>query len=162
LRLAAIVKFVSSQSFYKASRNRPIVSNRRALSPQYNRALRRAFAIVLLALFSFSLIPMASSVDSTSKLPACCRGDGKHGCSMKKTIEENPAGLAIKGNPRCPLFPKGYFAPPGGEATGAASPHRAVIAFVVSPLTVAEEAENQHRISFRRGWQERGPPSLLS
>jgi hypothetical protein len=124
--------------------------------------LRRASAIVLLALFSFSLIPMASSADSTSKLPACCRGDGKHGCSMKKTIEEDPSSLVIKGNPRCPLFPKSYVAPPAGKATGAASPHRALIAFIVSPLTIAEVAENQYRISFGRGWQERGPPSLLS
>ncbi|MCC6857763.1 MAG: hypothetical protein IT158_04345 [Bryobacterales bacterium] len=118
---------------------------------------------MLLVLFGFSMIPAGLSADARSNLPACCRGDGKHGCSMKSmaTGMDGPSGAAIRSDPKCPHFPKAGVAP-GAAKAGGASLVRVAIAFVMKGIGRAESAEAQYRASFSRGRQKRGPPSLLS
>jgi hypothetical protein len=124
--------------------------------------LHKASAILLLAVFSFSLIPVAVSADSKSKLPACCRRDGKHGCAKAAMQErEQSSTVAIKNAPKCSSFPKAVAAP-AGEKAGVPRPVNLLIAHVVDLLIPAEQAEAQSRVSFSRAWQKRGPPSLLS
>jgi hypothetical protein len=127
----------------------------------YNRAVRRVCAIGLLVLFSSSLIPLALFADSPgSKLPACCRRDGKHACSMMDAQDE-PSGIRISGKLRCTSYPKGDAAP-GAGTIFTPQPRAAGISVVVVRLRLAEQTEARYRVAFSRGWQKRGPPSLLS
>jgi hypothetical protein len=130
---------------------------------RYNQVVTRACAVVLLGLFAFSLIPSGLFADAGSNLPACCRRDGKHGCSMKNmtAVKEEPSGTAIKSSPKCPFFPKAGAAPGTGKA-GAPRLARVAFAFALKAVLRTELAEAQYRVSFSRGWQKRGPPSLLS
>jgi hypothetical protein len=126
--------------------------------------MQRVSTILLLVVFSLSLITPAMIADSDSKLPACCRKDGQHHCSMLNVEErlERPSGPAIKSvRPQCPLFLKGGAAPASGKA-GTMSPGRVFFAAIVSHPTAHAQTEAQYRVSFSRSWQERGPPVLLS
>jgi hypothetical protein len=69
---------------------------------RYDKALRRLWAIFLLALFSFSLIGPTVAADSDSNLPACCRRFGKHHCSMSGNPSSGPAARSA----RCAAFPE--------------------------------------------------------
>jgi len=131
--------------------------------------MRRVPAILLVLLFSFSLIGPALFVDAESNLPACCRRDGKHHCGMMdrdmmdRDMAQTPAsGPAVDAlRTRCPFFPNG----------GAVLPHSGAALLAVSqPLGIAiasriaapREAEAGYRLSFNRAHHKRGPPSLLS
>lgn len=70
--------------------------------------MRRAFASLLVAVFSFPLIAPVVLANTTSDFPTCCRRNGKHHCGMVDTAErgELPTGLAVEAiQPKCPLFP---------------------------------------------------------
>lgn len=126
--------------------------------------LRRASAILLLVVFSFPLISPMLFARSESTLPACCRRDGKHHCSMEsKADSPQPSGAsALEGAPsRCPLFPKGSTMPSAGK-TSVPRPAWLLQAPVRSYPAATEQTEARYRISFSRVWQKRGPPSLFS
>jgi hypothetical protein len=125
--------------------------------------LYKASAILLLAVFSVSLIPVAVSAESKPKLPACCRKDGKHGCAKNRAADqqEPSSDVAVKRNPKCSSFPKSVAAPVLSKA-GVPRPADVLVAHVVDVLTPSEQAEAQYRVSFSRAWQKRGPPSLLA
>lgn len=126
--------------------------------------MRRAPAILLLLVFSFSLIPPAVFADSESKLPACCRRDGKHHCSMTSVTDgpSRASSLALKGTPtKCPLFPTGKAIPAAGKAS-VPLPTYVSLAPVLSHPTAVVQTEARYRVSFSRAWQERGPPSPVS
>jgi hypothetical protein len=119
--------------------------------------VRRFPAILLVAIFGFSVIGPALFVDRSENLPACCRREGQHRCAK---IDKSGTGLKAVGL-RCAEFPKaGAFlvhfetALPGGSQLvfGALLRHPAVVA----------QAAAGYRISFSRSRQKRGPPSLFS
>jgi hypothetical protein len=123
--------------------------------------MRRVCAALLLSLFSFSLIGPALFADGNSKLPACCRKDGKHHCSMAN-MEEQGSDAAIKSaGSKCPLFPAGGVFPASGKIA-ATHPARLIFAAVASHSASHAQREAQYRVSFSRAWQKRGPPDLLS
>ena len=64
--------------------------------------MRRAFSLLLLALFSFPLIAQALAWNPASTLPACCRKAGAHHCSMDSHSGSGPQLIQL----RCPLFPQ--------------------------------------------------------
>src|ERR1041384_748053 len=69
--------------------------------------MRRTWAILLLALFSFPLIsPAVLASDARAKLPACCRRDGQHHCTA--TASTGGPGLQAA---RCFSFPSAKAAP---------------------------------------------------
>jgi hypothetical protein len=69
-------------------------------------AMRRVSAILLMAMFSFSLIVPAFSVDSESNLPACCRRSGAHHCAMASGMgHASSSGPAFAAGSTCPYFP---------------------------------------------------------
>src|SRR5215831_14683930 len=75
--------------------------------------MRRTSAILLLAVFSLSLMSSALLWDTASNLPPCCRNNGKHRCAMgaAEPLAPGMTGTAIR--TKCPYFP----------ASGAASAH---------------------------------------
>jgi hypothetical protein len=119
--------------------------------------VRRVQAILLLVAFSFPLISLPLvSLRAEAKLPACCRRDGKHKCSMKSMAG---AGLTLKAQSNCPLYPSGK-ASPAVTKFGVASPalrwQRRWL--ILSPRS--RRPKPGYRVSYSRAGQKRGPPSL--
>ena len=130
--------------------------------------MRRAPAILLVVLFSFSLIAPALFVDTESHLPACCRPGGKHHCAMMDremmalyAAAPPSSGLAVNAvRIKCPLFPNGGVLLPHSGAALVATTQPGVS--IVSQVETQVRAEAGYRISFNRSHQKRGPPCLLS
>jgi hypothetical protein len=125
--------------------------------------LRRISAILVLALFSFSLIgPALLSADSDSNLPACCRREGKHHCAaMSGSGQTSSTGPSFKSGDRCPVFPGSFITSTGSDifipvVSAAASVPLADHA-ALQYLTQA----NCHSYPTRSN-QKRGPPSSPS
>jgi hypothetical protein len=127
----------------------------------YNQVLRRAYAVMLLVAFSFSLIAPLLSAEPESRLPACCRRDGKHACGMTKSEAPSPVhGLAVKSTKTtCPQFPSGKGTQALAKTHVSPQSHAAPIR-VVNPDVIAVQMEVRYRIAFSRAWQKRGPPSF--
>lgn len=124
--------------------------------------MRRGPAIMLVFLFSFSLIGPALFVDDESNLPACCRRDGKHHCAMvdRDMAQEPPSGAAAGAlRTKCPFFPSGGAVLP--HSCGAVLAACQTAGAVVSQIAGPAQAEARYRISFSRSHQKRGPPTLL-
>jgi hypothetical protein len=126
--------------------------------------LRRLFALLLMVSFSFPLIAQLLSAGPETRLPACCRRDGAHGCARNKArIEASSGGQAVVGNPlsiwaaSCPLYSK-------GETTAAverlqpSTPDDSAVFLDTHPAAVAAQMDARYRISFNRSFQKRGPP----
>jgi hypothetical protein len=67
-------------------------------------AVRRLFAILLVALFSFSLMAPALSSGAETNIPECCRRAGKHHCSTSSGSAQ-PSGPVFNSGGHCPLYP---------------------------------------------------------
>lgn len=120
--------------------------------------MRRAFAAVLVLVFSFPLIaPALASVPGDAQLPACCRRGGKHHCAMSMGNMPSRYRVVQETCPFCPLahppvvMPH-WFAPlPELRAAGLAAGTAAVV----------RAAEAGYRISADRTRHKRGPPESL-
>ena len=126
--------------------------------------MRRVPAILLVFVFSFSLIAPALFADAESNLPACCRRDGKHHCGMTdRDMAETPSsGAAVDAlRAKCPFFPNGGAVLPQPGAALLAACHPAGIS-IVSQIAAPAQAEAGYRISLNRAHHKRGPPTLLS
>jgi len=130
--------------------------------PTYSIAnpMRRAIAISLMMLFSWTLIAPFYAHDSDVNLPACCRRNGKHHCAMHMMgqLAGNQRSLTAIAE-RCPCCPLSVsptnsplFKP---EAAGA------FYAEFVSHPALAPQTEAHYRISSLCSHQKRGPPTLL-
>jgi hypothetical protein len=124
--------------------------------------MRRALAIFLLVGFSFPLIaPLFASGPSESSLPACCRRDGKHHCTMGATMEGQVPSSDRTITERCPYAPFAGLALMLPHAFAAA--HRSIAAAgPAGPAAMVGDALAGYRISADRTRQKRGPPSHLS
>src|SRR5689334_11727891 len=66
--------------------------------------MRRTLALLLIALFSLSLLTPLFAADERQELPACCRRDGQHHCSMpSRSAADQSGGPAM--HVRCSLYP---------------------------------------------------------
>lgn len=126
--------------------------------------MQPAWAILLVCLFSSELIGSALVASHEAKLPACCRGEGKHRCGMKSMAGVRPATSASVRSAAisCPLYPKGNIVPASGR-DGAPAP----VAGLVVPVAIWHpdlrvQAEARQRVSFSRTCPKRGPPFLQS
>ena len=118
--------------------------------------MRRLWAMLLLGLFSFSLIaPAVFASDAGSTLPACCRRNGAHRCSASRGSESGPSVHAA----RCASYPSAKALPIARTVTLASSSQRVFAEIVAHPAT-HPQTEARFRISFSRTSQKRGPPSL--
>ena len=124
--------------------------------------LQRICAVLLLVLLSFSLIAPALSAGSPSKLPACCRKDGKHRCAMANMADPESQGSSPASDKivsgKCAQFPGANSLPTSFES-GTAYAAQATFAAIVSHPTAHAQTEARYRISFSRSSQKRGPPS---
>jgi len=109
------------------------------------------------------LMPLLSA-EPESKLPACCRRDGKHACSMM--MKSSPS--SIPGQPSitakkiaCPLYPSGKTLPVSARAAGTPVQPTSWMP-ANSAINVVEQLEARFRMSFSRATQKRGPPPTLA
>jgi len=118
-------------------------------------------AILLMALFSFSLISpalFASAEDPT--LPACCRRAGKHHCAMTVGQSDQTSRPSVQAG-RCPFFPNAKGAP-ASRTVSLPGMSQAVFAELVRHPASRPQAEALCRITYSRFGQKRGPPAPLS
>lgn len=123
--------------------------------------MRRISAILLMALFSFSLIsPAVFAPDAESNLPACCRRSGKHHCAMTASQSESSSGPTLQTG-RCPSFSTGQ-AVPANRTVSLPGNSQAIFAGLVSHPASRPQTQALCRISYSRAGQKRGPPTPLS
>ena len=131
---------------------------------RYNYAVRRVYALVLLLVFSFVLIApaLASESDPESKLPPCCRKDGKHKCGMAgmgKAIAGSSTGVRVSPlRSKCPSCPSCIQAPAQPDAVFVEPRSSVVSSAWVDPDGVPQTAA-RYRMSYLRSSQKRGPPT---
>ena len=139
------------------------VGGRRGLPSVYTKSVTRLVAGALACLFSFLLILPAVLSSPDSQLPACCRANGKHKCSMRAMSMEpssNDAPTAKMLRARCSYR--------GSVSLSAAATSRTLLPKTVAAYNTGliahasgpEQTEARFRISFSRTRQKRGPPSL--
>ena len=126
--------------------------------------MRRVSAILLVFLFSFSLIAPALFGDDESNLPACCRRDGKHHCGMmiRDMAEAPSSGPAVDAlHAKCPLFPNGGAVLPHSGAAVLAAYQTAGVPLGCQ-IAARVQAAAGYRIPVSPSHPKRGPPRLLS
>lgn len=120
--------------------------------------MRRAFASLLLVLFSFPLILPALRSDPSANLPACCRRAGQHHCAMPD--EGAPSDGLSSIAARCPMYPASGAAVVSFAQAVLTSEPRAG-----APLSLFQSAsltnQNLPQIALRGSELKRGPPSIL-
>ena len=109
--------------------------------------MRRASAMLLLVLSGFSLIsPSVFALSAESKLPACCRRNGKHHCATMTIESESSSGPALQAG-RCSFFPTMEGVPASRTVALAA---------------ISQSGFEQLGRHWASGLQKRGPPTFLS
>lgn len=123
--------------------------------------MRRVSAILLVALFGFSLIsPAVFASDTDSNLPACCRLAGKHHCAMTARQSDSSSGPSLNAG-KCPFFlaAKGV---PVSRTDNLPGVSQAIFAELVSSPASRPQTRALGRIFYGRAGQKRGPPTSLA
>lgn len=129
------------------------------------RLLRRLLSIFLLVVFGLSIVsPLfaLSGMDAT-RLPVCCRRDGKHHCMENMADRGNSIRSGTQFSPpaeKCPYYPSALV--PAHSELLALPVADAVCASLVSHPAGVVQTESMWRISRDRSRQKRGPPALSS
>ena len=121
--------------------------------------MRRILSLVLLAAFGLPAVAPALTLgqETDASLPACCRRNGAHHCTMKM---HRPPSSAPAYSQRCPSFPQPSTAPV--QLTG--------FALLSAPLLAVEQQTSQPVLkpspALRSSTHDfalykRGPPSHL-
>lgn len=121
--------------------------------------IRRFIASALLCAFSgLSISPVIFS-DPQSNLPACCRRDGKHHCSIMQMGERSTDGRDFTASARkCPLFPQ--VVPVAQRIQLYPVTTETCCGYPIQESAVPAQVETPHRSSPVRVQRERGPPQL--
>jgi len=122
--------------------------------------MRRAIALLLMLVFSSMLIAPLFASDPEANLPACCRRNGKHHCTMQRMPgTDGSPGFALL-REKCPCYPAGtvavhsmQFVPESGRRFHAAAYRSSLIVRPEPPAI---------RAAFLGGHPKRGPPSPLA
>jgi hypothetical protein len=129
------------------------------------RLLRRLLSIFLLVVFGLSIVsPLfaLSRIDAT-RLPACCRRDGKHHCMENMADRGNSIQSGTQFSTpaeKCPYYPSALV--PAHSKLLALPVADAVCASLVSHPAGVAQTESMWRISRDRSRQKRGPPTPSS
>jgi hypothetical protein len=132
--------------------------------------MRRLLSILLLAVFglgpAISAIPAAAlgsgwtgKLDE-SRLPACCRRNGKHHCAMGSAVQPAGGETSLSANDPCPFAP---------QAIATTAPTVAAVLFATAdPALLASElcvlllAVTFAALASRRTEPMRGPPAVAT
>lgn len=123
--------------------------------------MRRTITISLLMIFSWMLIAPFFAPDAEASLPACCRRNGKHHCTMRMMGRNagNQKGFSTV-TEKCPYQTASTCA--AHSSTLAPEAGKRYYAEVgLHPACVAQP-DALFRISFHRSHQKRGPPAPLA
>src|ERR1035438_3485636 len=116
--------------------------------------MQRLLAILLLAVFGFwTAAPLMMADPSDSSLPACCRRNGLHHCSMKRADQDQGPSLRNIADV-CPYCPQ-TGASRDYTRTVLPAPVQIFFAAVLSHPAVHAQSQAQYRISFARSCQKR-------
>lgn len=124
--------------------------------------LARLLSLVLLAAVGLPTISpaLALAQDTDAGLPACCRRNGQHHCTMSMErmaqISRQSSGPQI--GAVCPCYPRHEIAPVAGAHLMAFHVPQRAAAFSAA-LALAARAETHRRASPERSHHKRGPPS---
>jgi hypothetical protein len=122
---------------------------------------RRSIATGLLCLFLTLCAAPTLFFDSESNLPACCRRDGKHQCSMIDISRQTTGGARLSAvTLKCPLFPK--VVPPAHGFQLYPFATQSFFQGVLRQPAFPRQAEIRYRVSSTRAHQKRGPPRSTS
>jgi hypothetical protein len=121
--------------------------------------LRRLSAILLLALFVFSLLSPAFGSGSDANLPACCRLNGKHHCSMPIGGGASKSGAGFKANGKCPMYPPVVLSSGGSLAVHIRPTDSAIFPDNGSAFG-KERGLSTLSVPRARAHQKRGPPFI--
>ncbi len=125
----------------------------------YHAVVRRALAVALLGLFSFSLIaPSVFASDPEAGLPACCRRNGKHHCTVMGGASQG-TGPALHASP-CNFFPSAARATASPNAGVPAAPPVSSVSLPNGSAT-RQANETPSAVLFHSPRQLRGPPAHL-
>jgi len=120
--------------------------------------VRRLLAISLLLIFSLPLVsPLFGEQAAERILPACCRRDGRHHCSMPN--DGSSSSLSTIGE-KCPCAPDS----PAVISLHSFTPGTAAATFaeLTRHPAVSPQTDAQRRVSFDRTRQKRGPPAPIA
>jgi hypothetical protein len=128
---------------------------------EYTHCIVKALALSLAALLVLEATAPGLSSGVESKLPACCRSDGKHQCAMQRAVASAPwQSPVLSARSACPLFPKRALSNHSfGKLTPA--PERLFYAAILSHPAVQSQTAALFRIAYDRSRQKRGPPCRL-
>jgi hypothetical protein len=121
--------------------------------------LVRFISILLLAIVGFGPIASAFASGPESKLPVCCRRDGKHHCAKPASAGTPLSGAAFgASSEKCPLYPEASA--PGCGSSFVPSPGRtAALNTVKQKFTVWTAVRPGLRLE--NAHSQRGPPFTL-
>jgi len=128
----------------------------------FHSVVRRLISIALVLLFGLPAISplFALSGAAESKLPACCRKNGAHHCTMSmEQLEALASGEHFAATPsKCPMFPKAVSPAPHRDL----SFNRPAVLFaeVLSHPALHRQTEAWARVALEGARQKRGPPSI--
>jgi len=131
--------------------------------------MRRILSILLLLVLGLGpAVPvgaLASSIRSgwtgkidESRVPACCRRDGKHHCSMSAEQFANLSGeITVTASDSCPCMPRALAST---APQLSALPQTAPIAtYLCTEFQALRSLDSAAHTSSRRDWPRRGPPA---
>jgi hypothetical protein len=123
--------------------------------------MRRAIAISLMMLFSWTLIAPFVVPDTDANLPACCRRNGKHHCMMRMMERRSSSQNGFTSvSEKCPCLPASTCAV--DSPTYKAETGKQFYPDAVRHPAIAPQTETLYRISSLRSHQKRGPPTPLA
>ena len=124
--------------------------------------MRRAIAISLLMLFSWTLLAPLLAPGADANLPACCRRNGKHHCNCMMRgmgqLAGNRKGLTAVSE-KCPCCPASACVAPSPSCKPEAAAFHAEAVFHPAP---APQPQARSLVFFLSSHPKRGPPTLLA
>jgi hypothetical protein len=125
--------------------------------------MRRALALLLLAMIGSPLITPLLFAGARAEPPACCRSDGKHHCGMGGMAgTASPEAPSLKSfQPKCPFLPKPGALPADSKFVIEMRGIKLGPVDLVG-LQVNHSISAPARIGRRGTEQKRGPPPLFS
>ena len=127
--------------------------------------MRRSVSIALLLMILAPLLAPAALASVANPLPACCRGNGKHRCSVMARLrpsnqDQNTGPTVRSATEPCP-YRSMLFAPGPADALGAPARAASGVRLVSGPAAILQTIL-QARTSETHSHHKRGPPPFLA